>query len=189
VVKANGSLLFFAQHLFHAWDFLEEASHGRNIPGIIDVNMGNLVIRYGEGAALPGIKVFPAKVRLQAEITGRPQYPVRVDGPLHRGDPVFGQNDNPASSITKEMDQPPAEIIDFGKVPANITIRAYLLEDIIEMGQVDEVRVGRYISSIAMAAFPIHSLEEIDVAGPQKWKRGNWPNCLLNRSRSSGGAE
>jgi len=40
---------------------------------------------------------------------------------------------------------------------------------------------------MAMAARPIHSLEAMEVAGPQNWNRGNWPKSRLKRSRNCGG--
>ena len=41
---------------------------------------------------------------------------------------------------------------------------------------------------MAIAALPIHSLEAIEVAGPQNWNNGNWPNSRLKRSRNASGA-
>ena len=113
---------------------MKELLHSRDIRRILDVDVGNLVIRYREGTALPGIKVFPAKIYLEAEITGRPQDSIRMDGPLHLRHSIFGENDNPASPVPKKIDQPPAKVIDFRQVLSNITIRAHLLKDVIEMG-------------------------------------------------------
>jgi hypothetical protein len=40
---------------------------------------------------------------------------------------------------------------------------------------------------MAMAALAIHSLEAIEVAGPQNWKRGKGPKSLVKRARKSSG--
>src|SRR5437870_13303823 len=97
---------------FDTFLLLEKASDLRFPGRIIEVNMGDLMVGNGEDFAGAAIEQFMAQFIFNGEPAFSPEDTVQMDGPVHVGDAVFGQEDDLNGWLAEIFNETSYDVID-----------------------------------------------------------------------------
>src|SRR5687767_13803947 len=98
-------LLFWSQDALHARGLLKSGTDLRQDRGIVDVNMGHLVIGHSKGFAGAGVEQFKAKLVLDRKPALLAKNAIQVDRLGNRTDAIFGKNQHLDATLLEEGDQ------------------------------------------------------------------------------------
>ncbi len=140
VGDAGGFLLLAVEDLGDAGEGGEGVADLGFDGGIVEVDVGDLVVGDGEGLAGSAVELLEAELVFDADPAALAQGTVDVDGLVYLGDAVFGKQYDLNVSAFEEVDQLADDGVDRLQVLGDVgVVGPEALEIVVEVGKVDEV--------------------------------------------------
>lgn len=159
----------------------EEGFHFLPDGGIIDVNQGCLVVRYGKGPGGAAVQHFRAHFRFHGDPAPVPEEAVEGDAAGNVGNAVFAEDNGSDALLFQKADQVAQEAVHGLRRPCRLRGgRTEFLKIIVQVGQVDEAEAG--------AVLPFHPPGGVRYPpggldarhGPPEGREGEFPQVLFN---------
>jgi hypothetical protein len=142
VVEARRPLAVLVQHLRDPVQGLEVGAHRRDVGGVADVDVGDLVVGHGEGARGPRVQVLHAVLGVHLEPAPPAQQAVDVDRAGHPRDAVLADDQHGGAPGDAALGQLAGHPVDVGRRRGGLrAVGAVPLQVVVEVRQVDERQV------------------------------------------------
>ena len=105
VGEAGGGLSRRIPDFSDAGSFFQKLADGGRKRGIVQINVGDLMVGDGENAAGTGIENFAAELFLDGQPALLAKQAVEMDGGIHVGKAVFGEEDDGDAALAEKINE------------------------------------------------------------------------------------